>query len=118
MCASLNAKPSAKSRNQSLATVAPTAASTLLPDDDYRLFVTLGHGEWAVIGFRAADLRARLARLSPSRRSHLLKRLRLHGLTKKIGHHYKYYLSKLGRRVDATTFTIRAFVVVRSLGCA
>ncbi len=87
----------------------------LLLDEDYRLFLTIARGEWAITGFRAADLRTHLPKLTPSRSSHLLKRLRLHGLIKKIGHRYKYYLTKLGRRVLATTLASREFVVLPTL---
>ena len=90
----------------------------LLLEDDYQLFLTIARGEWNISGFRAADLRAHLPELTPSRSSHLLKRLRLHGLIKKIGHRYKYYLTKLGRRVVATTLAIREFVLVPSLSNA
>ncbi len=86
--------------------------------EDHRLFLTLARGEWAISGFRAADLRAHIVGLSPSRSSHLLKRLRTHGLIKKVGHRYKYYLTTLGRRVVATTLAMREFVVLPSLGCA
>ena len=86
--------------------------------DDYRLFLAIARGEWAISGFRAADLRARLPDISPSRSSHLLKRLRLHGLIKKVGHRYKYYLTKMGRRIAATTLAMREFVVVPSLSHA
>jgi hypothetical protein len=47
----------------------------LLLNDDYELFLTIARGEWAISGFRAADLRAHLPQLTPSRSSHLLKRL-------------------------------------------
>ena len=86
--------------------------------DDYRLFLAIARGEWAISGFRAADLRARLPDISASRSSHLLKRLRLHGLIKKVGNRYKYYLTKMGRRIVATTLAMREFVIVPSLGCA
>ena len=49
-------------------------------DKDYRLFLTMGRGEWSITGFRAADLRAYIPDLSPSQCSYLLKRLRTHGL--------------------------------------
>ena len=90
----------------------------LFLDDDYRLFLAIARGEWAISGFRAADLRALLPDISPSRSSHLLKRLRLHGLIKKVGHRYKYYLTKMGRRIAATTLAMREFVVVPSLSHA
>ena len=79
----------------------------LFLDPDYRLFLTLGRGAWASSGFRAADLRALLKGLSLGRVSYLLKRLRTHGLIKKVANRYKYYLTKLGQRVLVTAFVIR-----------
>ena len=89
----------------------------LFLDDDLKLFLTLGRGEWTISGFRAADLRAHIPSLSAGRSSYLLKRLRTHGLIKKVGHRYKYYLTQLGRRVLAATLKLREYVVVPSL-CA
>ena len=48
----------------------------------------------------------------------VLKRLRTHGLIKKVGHRYKYYLSKLGRRVVATTLVLREALMTPSLAQA
>jgi len=78
---------------------------------DYQLFLTLARGEWAISGFRAANLRAHIDGLSPGRSSYILKRLRTHGLIKKVAHTYKYYLTKLGRRILATTLHIREYFV-------
>ncbi|MCP5409306.1 MAG: MarR family transcriptional regulator [Chromatiaceae bacterium] len=83
--------------------------------DDYRLFLTLVRGEWSISGFRAADLRSHIPNLSASRSSYILKRLRTHGLIKKIGHRYKYYLTKLGRRILVTTLKVREYFIVPSL---
>lgn len=90
---------------------------TLFLDEDLQLFLTLGRGEWAITGFRAADLRTHIRGLSTSRSSYLLKRLRTHGLIKKVGHRYKYYLTQFGRRVLAATLKLREYVVIPSL-CA
>lgn len=87
----------------------------LFLDPDYRLFLTLGRGEWAISGFRAADLRAHMPDLTPGRSSYLLKRLRTHGLIKKIGHTYKYYMTKLGRRVLVTSLILREYFVLPTL---
>ena len=84
---------------------------------DFQLFLTIARAEWAISGFRAADLRRYMPDLSTSQSSYLLKRLRTHGLIKKVGHRYKYYLTKLGRRVLTTTLKIREYVVIPSL-CA
>ena len=87
----------------------------LFLDPDYHLFLTLARGEWEVSGFRAADLRAHIAGLSPGRASYLLKRLRTHGLIKKVANRYKYYLTKLGRRVLVTALVIREYFVQPTL---
>jgi DNA-binding PadR family transcriptional regulator len=47
--------------------------------------------------------------------SRLLKRLRVHGLIKKIGRHYKYYLTNLGREVATTTLKLRELYVIPAL---
>ncbi len=87
----------------------------LFEQQDYQLFITIARGEWNISGFRAADLRAYMPDLTASQSSYLLKRLRTHGLIKKIGHRYKYYLTKLGRRVLNTVLKIREFVVIPTL---
>jgi len=87
----------------------------LFLDPDYRLFLALARGEWAISGFRAGDLRAHLKGLTPGRASYLLKRLRTHGLIKKIANRYKYYLTKLGQRVLVTALVIREYFVQPTL---
>jgi DNA-binding MarR family transcriptional regulator len=84
-------------------------------DPDYRLFLTLARGEWSISGFRAGDLRAHIAGLTPARASYLIKRLRTHGLIKKVAHTYKYFFTKLGRRVVVTALVIREYFVQPSL---
>jgi hypothetical protein len=66
---------------------------------DQRLFEILTRGEFNISGLRNADLRQHLPEFSPNRMSRLLKRLRVHGLIKKIGKSYKYYVTKYGKRV-------------------
>jgi len=68
-------------------------------DDDAQLFRTLLRGEFCIGGFRNADLRAFLPGKTQGQISRLLKRLRKHGLIKKAGRCYKYYLTTLGQRV-------------------
>ena len=87
----------------------------LFQSNDYDLFLTLARGEWCISGFRAADLRAGLPWLTPSRCSYLLKRLRTHGLIKKVGRRYKYYLTKMGRGILAAALNIRESVVLPTL---
>jgi predicted transcriptional regulator len=44
-----------------------------------------------------------------------LKRLRTHGLIKKVANRYKYYLTKLGQRVLVTALVIREYFVQPTL---
>jgi len=47
--------------------------------------------------------------------SRLLKRLRLHGLIKKVGHTYKYYLTRFGKEVLTTGLKLRELAVIPQL---
>jgi hypothetical protein len=58
---------------------------------------------------------ARTSRLSPARASDRLKPLRTHGLSKKLGHAYKYFFTKRDRRVVGTALVIREYVVQPTL---
>lgn len=87
----------------------------LFLDPDYQLFLTLARAEWSISGFRAGDLRQHIPNLSPGRASYLIKRLRTHGLIKKVAHRYKYFFTKLGRRVVVTALVIREYFVQPSL---
>ena len=74
----------------------------LFLSDDYHLFLTLARGEWCISGFRAVDLRAHLPWLTPTRCSWLLKRLRTHGLIKKVGHVRGSFLRGFPCRIRAS----------------
>jgi len=50
--------------------------------------------------------------------SYILTRLRIHGLIKKVASRYKYYLTKLGRRVLVTALVIRERASEVILGAA
>lgn len=87
----------------------------LFSADDLALFLALTRGEWQISGFRNASLRRILPDRSGPQVSRLLKRLHLHGLIKKVGHRYKYYLTESGRRVILTALKLRHLVVIPSL---
>jgi hypothetical protein len=86
----------------------------LFDGEDLDVFLVLVRGEFNISGLQNRDLRERLG-LSGHQVSRLLKRLRSHGLIKKIGHCYKYYLTALGRRVATTALRLRELVVIPSL---
>jgi hypothetical protein len=89
----------------------------LFAGDDLDLFQTLLWGEFNISGFQNKDLAQRLQKAG-RQISGLLKRLRCHGLIKKIGHCYKYYLTALGRRVAATAVRLREMTIIPSLSAA
>ena len=84
----------------------------LFDDDDQTLFELLCRGEFFIHGFRNRSLRERLAGFRSSQVSRLLKRLRLHGIIKKVGKTYKYYLTELGRHVAIAGLTLKHLFLV------
>jgi hypothetical protein len=82
---------------------------------DLDLFRTILRGEFTISGFQARQLRAHLPGLSGGQLSRVLKRLRLHGLLKKIGKRYKYYLTTLGRTVATAALKLRELVIIPML---
>ena len=67
--------------------------------EDEELFQSLGSGEFNIRGFQNKDLRRRVEGKNTGQVSRLMKRLRTHGLIKKIARTYKYYLTGLGKQV-------------------
>lgn len=86
-----------------------------LSRDDAALLVAITRGEFNISGFQNKDLRRCLPGHNARQLSHVLKRLRTHGLVKKIGRTYKYYLTRFGRTVSATVLKLREFVVIPSI---
>lgn len=88
----------------------------LLREPDHEFFLAIARGEFHIQGFTNKRLRSHLAKgLSSSRVSRLIKRLRTHGLVKKVGKTYKYYFTALGRKVVATALKLRELVVIPGL---
>ncbi len=83
--------------------------------DDLDLFLALVRGEFLISGVRNATLRRFLPNLSGAHVSRLLKRLRLHGLIKKIGKSYKYYLTTTGKQAVLTALKLRELVIIPSM---
>ena len=88
----------------------------LFNGDDLDLFRVITRGEFNLSGFQNRHLRQQLPGNSSHQISRIIKRLRNHGLIKKIAHCYKYYLTKLGRKVTATALKLREMVIIPQLG--
>lgn len=86
----------------------------LFADGDLKLFEAIARGEFQLSGLQNRHLQPLLG-LSSGQISRLIKRLRLHGLIKKIGGAYKYYLTKLGRNVVLLALKLRRFTIIPEL---
>lgn len=82
---------------------------------DEELFTALGRGEFNISGFQNKDLRRRVNGKNTGQVSRLMKRLRTHGLIKKIGKTYKYYLTSLGKQVIALGLKLKNLYVIPEL---
>jgi hypothetical protein len=87
----------------------------LFSADDLALFLALTRGEWHISGFRDATMRRVLPGRSGAQISRLLMRLHTHGLIRKVGHTYKYYLTRAGQQVVLTALKLRELVVIPAL---
>lgn len=83
--------------------------------DDQKLFEAIFSGEFNISGFQNRNLRHKLTNKSSGQVSRILKRLRTHGMIKKIGYTYKYYLTKLGRQVIASGLKLKQLFLIPEL---
>jgi len=87
----------------------------LFDDEDQTLLEAIARGEFNISGLQNKTLRSRLSDKSSGQVSRLLKRLRVHGLIKKIGRTYKYYLTSFGRQVIATGLKLKELFLIPQL---
>jgi DNA-binding HxlR family transcriptional regulator len=78
----------------------------------------LESGEFNISGFQNKDLRRRVKGKNTGQISRLMKRLRSHGLIKKIGKTYKYYLTALGKQVIALGLKLKNLYIIPALSTA
>jgi len=87
-------------------------------DEDQKLFQSLARGEFNISGFQSKNLRRQLQDKTRGQISRLLKRLRLHGLIKKIGKTYKYYLTAFGKQVITLGLNLKHLYIIPRLSLA
>lgn len=90
----------------------------LFSEEDTYLFRSLLQGEFFISGFTNQQLRHYLPDKSASQVTRLLKRLRVHGIIKKVGKRYKYYLTDFGREVASMALKLREMVIIPQLAFA
>lgn len=84
-------------------------------DDDQQIFLTIARGEFNIRGFQNKNLRMKLKEKTTSQMCRIIKRLRVHGLIRKITHSYKYHLTTLGRNVIALGLKLKELVIIPQL---
>jgi hypothetical protein len=87
----------------------------LFDSQDEALFSAIARGEFNISGMQNKSIRRFLPEKNSGQISRLLKRLRVHGLVKKVGHAYKYYLTRFGKDVIATALKLRELVIIPQL---
>jgi len=93
----------------------PYKGFNMFNTDDLKLLEAICSGEFNISGFQNKHLRQKLTDKSSGQICRMLKRLRTHGMIKKIGKTYKYYLTKLGRKVIISGLKIKELFLVPQL---
>ena len=83
----------------------------LFNEEDEAVLRAIAQGGAQGFGIRNFILRKVLNKTA-GQISHILRRLRNHGLIKKVSKSYKYYLTSLGRKVTATSLKLKEMVVI------
>jgi hypothetical protein len=87
----------------------------LFHGQDLKLFEGMVRGEFNIRGFQNRSFRFIMPDKSGFQISRMFKRLRMHGLIKKVRGTYKYYLTHLGQKVANTALKLRTLVIIPSL---
>jgi len=87
----------------------------LFDGPDLRLFEVIISGEFAISGFQNRHLRDLIPEKSSSQIGRMLKRLRTHGLIRKVRNSYRYRLTKLGQQVATAALIVRRLAVIPAL---
>jgi hypothetical protein len=84
-------------------------------EKDLEVLNTILRGEFNINGFRSKHIKKFLTDKSSSQITRIIKRLNLHGLIKKIGRTYKYYVTEFGKIVLISLMKLKNLVIIPSL---
>jgi len=87
----------------------------LLSQEDTFLFRLLLNGDFLIQGFSNRTLPFHLSALNSAQVSRLLKRLRVHGLIRKVQNRHRYYLTQFGRQTAVLALKLREMVIIPHL---
>jgi predicted transcriptional regulator len=79
--------------------------------NDLMILTAIIRGEFNINGFRNKNMQ-KLLGFNDSKISRLIKRLRVHGLIKKVSNSYKYYVTKIGKETIIMAQKIKELVLV------
>jgi hypothetical protein len=82
---------------------------------DERILLAVADGKFNLKGITNKALRSLLPEKKPWQISAILKRLRLHGLIKKVGNSYKYYLTRLGKQAIVAGLSFKNMSLIPEL---
>jgi hypothetical protein len=91
---------------------------SLFSAEDQVLMEALVRGEYCIRGVSNKGLRKRFPHKTSAQVSRMLKRLRIHGLIKKVGRTYHYYLTQMGRTVAIAGTKLKELVLIPQLQAA
>ena len=83
--------------------------------EDLKILLALLRGEFALHGLSGRRLRRLLPNKTSSQIGRILKRLRLHGLIRRVGHTYRYYLTTIARRAIVAARKLTEYLIVPAL---
>ena len=87
----------------------------LFRSDDLTLIQNLLRGEHNISGLTHRQLQQNLTNWPTHRLSYAIRRLRLHGIIRKIGRTYKYYITALGQRLLTAALKLKEFILIPTL---
>ena len=87
----------------------------MFSEEDQEILESIVNGSFTISGFKNKSLREKLPEKSKHKVYRIIKRLRVHGLIKKIRNSYKYYPTKLGYQVILTALKLKQFYIIPNL---
>lgn len=84
----------------------------LLAEEDTSYLRLLVRPEFLIDGISNAALREHLTDKNSGQISRLLKRLRMHGILKKVANRYRYFLTSLGRQIVLTALKLKDLFII------
>lgn len=82
--------------------------------EDLTVMLAILRGEFTLNGLSGRRLRAVLPGKTCAQIGRILKRLRLHGLIRRVGHTYRYYLTTFGRRALIAARKLTEHIIIPS----